>query len=474
MQEEGSDVFKVLGFSKLRDEPLQTLVVNHVGFVDVRRVFCTHFARPSRDDVQRLITRLSFQVAFCKHDEIGFPNNGASVSRHARRGRKVGARNELRISGTQTASPRNADRVLVERGRFGRWGSSLENAASSRCKEATFRAACRPFADVRVRQELARQVHLLPASSVPLDLETTMNLSSYILRSTSCVMFFAMSLYGLGCIAEPGNTDEEHLGHAELGIAGDPTTQNHLRHYVLMNHGVQHSTRALGNGALVNAHNQLPSMPYMPAAYATGDLAGARVEFLEVLIGCALTSDQTVIDPGHTLFILNGIAVKKSYAGEIGLAPDWKTRALTTTEKKWVTACVLARTNRYGATINILLSGNHSALNYRSGTTYTEAESSAWGNMFDSTTVLNTTNPGAVGLPFNAYICSHVSWCADPYEATMRACDEEYTPCGFSYMQNCDTFYDFCNSMAGVGHQACIGRAHAIKIFLKSSDATCP
>lgn len=309
-----------------------------------------------------------------------------------------------------------------------------------------------------------------------------MNLSTSILRSTSSVMFFAVSLYGMGCMVEPGGmgpgSEEEYISQVELGAGGDPGTMNHLEDEFVQNHGIQHTARALGNAALVNASNQLPSMPYMPAPNATGDLEGARVDFLEVMIGCALEEDQTVIDPAHTVAYILGIPVKKSYVGEIGLAPDWTTRALTTDEKKWVTACVLARTNRYGATINILLEGNHPAITYRnlSLTGYTEAESKVWGNMFDSTIELSTTNPSVptTALPFYAYICSHISWCADPEEATLRACDDEFTPCGFSYMGDCSSFFSYCDSPAGIGQQGCGGRTHAIKSYLKSSDATCP
>jgi hypothetical protein len=306
-----------------------------------------------------------------------------------------------------------------------------------------------------------------------------MNLSTSILRSTSPVLFAAMSLYGLGCIADPsemGPSEEERIAEARQGVAGDPGTQNHLRPTVLTNHGVQHTTRAIGNGALVNASNQLPSMPYMPTANATGDLAGARVEYLEVLVGCALPEGVSVTDPSHTVFYFNGSAIKKTYHGEIGLAPDWKTRGLTLVEKKWVTACVLARTNRYGVTLDILLSGNHSAITHRSPGEYTEDESKAWGNMFDSTISLSTTNPNVSpnAIPFEAYICSEISWCADQQAATTRSCDSEYTPCGFSYMQDCADFFAFCNEPTNLNFPACWGRLYAIQASLKASDATCP
>ena len=307
-----------------------------------------------------------------------------------------------------------------------------------------------------------------------------MNLSTSILRSTSPILFAAMSLYGLGCIADPNemglDADELNVSQVEQGAGGDPGTTNHLNDEVLMHHGVQHTTRALGNAALVNASFQLPNMPYMIAPNATGKLAGARVDYLEVLIGCALAEGVTVSDPAHTLLWFNGVPLKKVYSGEIGLAPHWLTRALTTDEKKWVTACVLARVNRYGVTLDIALEGNHSAISPRASSVYTEAESKAWGNMFDSTTTLSTTNsnvsPGTI--PFAAYVCSEISWCANQREASTRSCDSTYTPCGFNYMEDCEEFESFCDSPAGITFAGCVGRGHAIRTYLKADDATCP
>ncbi|MBK9260037.1 MAG: hypothetical protein IPM54_09400 [Polyangiaceae bacterium] len=274
-----------------------------------------------------------------------------------------------------------------------------------------------------------------------------MNISTSILRSTSSVMFFAVSLYGMGCMVEPGDmgpgSEEEYISQVELGAGGDPGTQNHLEDLVLMNHGVQETVRALGDAALVNSSNQLPSMPYMPAHNATGDLEGARVDFLEVLIGCALSSSQTVTDPAHTIGYFLGIPVKKSYTGEIGIAPAWTWRALTTTEKRYVTACVMQRVNAYGEVINILLqtaNGSYQPLNRSTEDLelYPVAESVAWGNMFDSTIELSTTNSEVPEdtIPFVGHICREYSSAQAPWSGLRRQCDN-FESCGFTYEGNC-------------------------------------
>ncbi|MDI1448533.1 hypothetical protein [Polyangium sp. 6x1] len=164
----------------------------------------------------------------------------------------------------------------------------------------------------------------------------------------------------------------------------------------------------------------------------------------------------------------------QQYHGEIGLAPDWRTRALTTDEKRWVTACVVARTNRYGATINILLGGAHPEITYRASEAYpyTVPESTVWGNMFDSTVPLGSTTDS--GYAFNAYICSNVTFCSSAEGATFRECDELYTPCGFSYMGLCDTFDDLCSDPLYAVFEGCMDRSYEIRTYLKASEATCP
>ena len=41
------------------------------------------------------------------------------------------------------------------------------------------------------------------------------------------------------------------------------------------------------------------------------------------------------------------------FPGAMGIAPDWAARAMTRTERRWVSACMLARTNAFGAHVLI-------------------------------------------------------------------------------------------------------------------------
>lgn len=78
-----------------------------------------------------------------------------------------------------------------------------------------------------------------------------------------------------------------------------------------------------------------------PAIIATQD-ARHRLKYLA---SCALDENTTLrgtVDGDEYLF-----------PGSMGLAPDWQDQPLTLSERRWVSACVLARTNAFGAHVLI-------------------------------------------------------------------------------------------------------------------------
>ena len=66
---------------------------------------------------------------------------------------------------------------------------------------------------------------------------------------------------------------------------------------------------------------------------------------LKYLVSCALaeeTEAYTIVD-----------SEEYTFEGDIGLAPHWIDRGLTPKEERWVSACILARTNFFGKTVQI-------------------------------------------------------------------------------------------------------------------------
>ncbi|MBA3819914.1 MAG: hypothetical protein H0X17_13545 [Deltaproteobacteria bacterium] len=106
------------------------------------------------------------------------------------------------------------------------------------------------------------------------------------------------------------------------------------------------------------------------------DSPGDR-EVLEYLISCAFPSGVT----------LEGTATDGatySFGGAVGLAPRWDTRQLTLKERRWVSACMLARVNNGGHSILISLRGPHNALSVTAeeANEYYLEEGSFYGDIF--------------------------------------------------------------------------------------------
>src|SRR5262245_59565703 len=102
------------------------------------------------------------------------------------------------------------------------------------------------------------------------------------------------------------------------------------------------------------AANKLSANKLAAASLASGSLANSPLaqtadgrDVLSYVVSCALpTGAQTSAKVGGTTY---------TFAGAIGLAPGWATRAPTVTERRWVTACVLSRTNLYGVSVQLSL-----------------------------------------------------------------------------------------------------------------------
>ena len=143
-------------------------------------------------------------------------------------------------------------------------------------------------------------------------------------------------------------------------------------------------------------------------------------EVLSYIVSCALPYGQRIVIGAY------------SFDGSIGLAPAWANRLPTVAERRWVTACLLARTNAFGITVELSLRGPHSALATSLGESvgYTLVEGAFYGDLFD---------PAGARL----YACA-----AEVHDANLalstqalRACatssDGITTGCGFTYTGKC-------------------------------------
>jgi hypothetical protein len=176
------------------------------------------------------------------------------------------------------------------------------------------------------------------------------------------------------------------------------------------------SVNKLASAALV------ASNPGVTSLLATTD--GQTV--LTYLVQCALPASASVT-------YTSGSGAQK-YTGQLGLAPDWQTTTPTASERRWVSACVLARTNYYGLTVSLSLRGSNPALSSSllEPVTYLYAEAAFWGDLF------------APGAP-TQYSCDALVKTTGLSLSTMalrdcsipQAGSTTTTMCGFSFIGHC-------------------------------------
>jgi hypothetical protein len=174
-------------------------------------------------------------------------------------------------------------------------------------------------------------------------------------------------------------------------------------------------------------------------------------EVLSYIVGCALPTGQSLT--------INVAGTTYTYPGWIGLAPGWATRVPTVSERRWVTSCLLARTNVNGVPVNISMRSDSNLSLLTSAaerTLYTQAEGSFYGDLFAPVPV--------------TYACSNRGW--SQLSGTFRACalspNGLTTDCGFTYTGSCSNTATCTDTVAPFGGCKSGGTSYAevITIFL--------
>ena len=102
----------------------------------------------------------------------------------------------------------------------------------------------------------------------------------------------------------------------------------------------------------------------------------ASREVLSYVVSCALPADVTLVGS------VNGTTYE--FPGSIGLTPRWADRQLNRIEKGWISACMLARVNAYGVSLQISLRGANPALSVSAAeaAAFTAEEGAFYGDIF--------------------------------------------------------------------------------------------
>jgi hypothetical protein len=173
----------------------------------------------------------------------------------------------------------------------------------------------------------------------------------------SSIRFIAVGLLGAGvftagCVA-PSDTDSDApsdadpVETAELPIrrGAVPIGCNGLLPSDFWAPANRTAFRALGQAALADGNDVV-------APTALLGTSGGR-SVLDYTVRCALSSDQVVYGPDG-----------RPFYGHFGFAPEWTERRLTTSEQRWVSACIFQHLNGTGEHVEILLNGSHPALDF--------------------------------------------------------------------------------------------------------------
>ena len=103
--------------------------------------------------------------------------------------------------------------------------------------------------------------------------------------------------------------------------------------------------------------------------------------FMSYLVSCALPANKSA---SYT----DGFGNTWEWYGQIGLAPNWDTTGLTTTEQHWLTACIASRVNEYGNNVEISQRGPEESLfnvKVPEVNSWTIEEAAFFGNLFGAT-----------------------------------------------------------------------------------------
>jgi hypothetical protein len=146
---------------------------------------------------------------------------------------------------------------------------------------------------------------------------------------------------------------------------------------------------------------------------AEGDEDGEKV--IRYLVQCALDESQSVTVEGALGAYL--------FEGQVGLAPEWRTGPCDESCQRWVSACMLARTNETGAEVTLFVQGAHPSLGFGSDPAFPLYEGTYFGNVF--------VDPAAM------FACRGQTAGTAAAVACGRTCSQSDEDCGFTTYGDC-------------------------------------
>ncbi len=186
------------------------------------------------------------------------------------------------------------------------------------------------------------------------------------MKKLSTIMTLATSLVISGCALDTTDTEGESIGTAEdavvWGNGNDPT--------FFWAPATQAALVALAGAPLLTSSGELAS-----TSLATTESGRALLSYV---VGCALPAGTSA----------PSAQAGTSFYGAVGLATTWATSPLsTTTDRRWMTSCLLQTLNGLGVHVPIRLTGHHASLDDTSSSdaeTFSVNDATMFGNIFRS------------------------------------------------------------------------------------------
>ncbi len=186
-----------------------------------------------------------------------------------------------------------------------------------------------------------------------------------------------------------GNTVESELVSANgLSLINGLSLTNGLSGNGLSGNGLSGNGLS-GNGLLLNP---LSTTGLTSSTYLMNSADGRST--LSYLVRCALPAGRTINKTDST-------GAPYSFAGGIGLTPQWETGTCDSTCQQWISACMLAHVNTAGIHVPIWVVGQNSYLGWGQSTDFPNQEGTFFGNIFALNTAGHTDAYYCEGPGFN-------------------------------------------------------------------------
>jgi hypothetical protein len=207
-----------------------------------------------------------------------------------------------------------------------------------------------------------------------------------VIARTSTRLATALALAALfsGCQAPGADEDARSAAESELVSTNGLSLINGLS----LTNGLSMTNGLSGNGLSGNGLsgqalvlNPLASTGLTSSTYLMNSAAGRTT--LSYLIRCALPA-------GHSITKTDSTGAKYTFAGGIGLSPQWETGTCDGDCQRWNSACMLAHVNTAGVHVPIWIVGQNAGLGWGQSSTYPNQEGTFFGNIFTINNVGHT------------------------------------------------------------------------------------